>query len=202
MPRIALGLEYEGTDIAGWQAQANARSVQAELARAVSNVADHAVTVHAAGRTDAGVHALGQVVHFDSGALRSPEQWLLGINSGLPEDIAVRWVHAVAGDFDARRSAQWRRYVYLIQHGPVRAALARRYAWWVRRRVSRGRLSVADTDALPVSRRRGRTGRFRSAGIHRQRLPLPYGPQLRGHTRADRSAAPAGRLGGRGARGA
>jgi tRNA pseudouridine38-40 synthase len=135
MPRIALGVEYDGTDFAGWQTQANARTVQAALELAVSQVADHPVAVSAAGRTDAGVHALGQVVHFDSDAPRSDEQWLLGINSGLPADASVRWVRQVEPGFDARRSALWRRYAYLIQHGATRSALARRYAWWVRTRL-------------------------------------------------------------------
>ncbi len=135
MPRIALGLEYDGTDFAGWQSQANARSVQAALEGAVARVADHPVTIHAAGRTDAGVHALGQVVHFDSSAARTADQWLLGINSELPADASVRWARAVAEDFDARRSALARRYAYLIQHGSVRSPIARRYAWWVRARL-------------------------------------------------------------------
>ena len=90
MPKIALGLEYDGTDYAGWQAQANARSVQSALEHAAAAVADHPVTLHGAGRTDAGVHAHGQVAHFSSAAQRTPDQWLLGINSALPDDIAVR----------------------------------------------------------------------------------------------------------------
>lgn len=143
MPRIALGLEYDGTDFAGWQAQANARSVQSELEQAVSSVADHQVTVSAAGRTDAGVHALGQVVHFDSSAVRSDDQWLLGVNSALPEDASVRWAQQVPDEFDARRSALWRRYVYLIQQGPARLSLVRRYAWWVRTRLDHERMHAA-----------------------------------------------------------
>ena len=132
MPRIALGVEYDGTEFAGWQSQANARSVQSTLETAVSAVADAPVTLHAAGRTDAGVHAAGQVAHFDCDAVRGADQWLLGINSNLPDDVAVRSVVEVGADFDARRSAVWRRYVYLIQLGRSRSALARRYAWWVR----------------------------------------------------------------------
>jgi tRNA pseudouridine38-40 synthase len=135
MPRIALGIEYDGTDFAGWQSQANARSVQAELERSVSRVADEAVVVNAAGRTDAGVHAAGQVAHFDTRAGRSTDQWLFGINSSLPEDVSIRWVREVAPDFDARRSASSRRYVYLIHQGKARSALLRRYAWWLRGRL-------------------------------------------------------------------
>lgn len=135
MSRIALGLEYDGTDFAGWQAQANARTVQQELERAVSAVADHTVVVNAAGRTDAGVHALGQIVHFDSAAPRLPDQWVLGINSALPEDVAVRWAQPVADAFDARRSALSRRYVYRIHQGNTPSPVLRRYSWWVRNRL-------------------------------------------------------------------
>ncbi len=143
MSRIALGLEYDGTDFAGFQAQTNARSVQSALEFAISRVADHPVGVGAAGRTDAGVHALGQVVHFDSHAPRTDDQWLLGINSGLPADASVRWVRQVAPSFDARRSALWRRYVYVIQQGATRSALARRHTWWVRARLDHAAMHQA-----------------------------------------------------------
>jgi tRNA pseudouridine38-40 synthase len=132
MPRIALGLEYDGTDFIGWQSQPSGRSVQDTLAGAVSFVADETVTVHGSGRTDTGVHALQQVAHFDASALRTPRQWLLGINSQLPPDVAVRWVHAVAHDFDARRSALRRRYRYTILQQVARPALLRTRAWWLR----------------------------------------------------------------------
>jgi tRNA pseudouridine38-40 synthase len=148
MPRIALGLEYDGTEFAGWQAQANARSVQTELERVVSRVAAHDVTVNAAGRTDAGVHALGQVAHFDSAAARTAEQWRQGINSGLPADASVRWVAQVCDEFDARRSAQSRRYVYLIQQGPAPSSLARRFAWWLRGPLDHVAMHTAAQDWL------------------------------------------------------
>jgi tRNA pseudouridine38-40 synthase len=132
LPRIALGLEYDGTDFVGWQSQPAGRSVEDALAAAVSFVADETVTVHGSGRTDAGVHALQQVAHFDARALRTPRQWLLGINSSLPPDVAVRWVHAVPDDFDARRSALHRRYRYTILEQAARPALLRARAWWLR----------------------------------------------------------------------
>ena len=130
--RIALGLEYDGTDFVGWQSQRDSRSVQEQLARAISAVADHPVLVSGSGRTDAGVHAAQQIAHFDTQAQRESRQWLLGINSNLPDDIAVQWVSAVESDFDARRSALWRRYRYLIQQSHVRSALSRRQTWWLR----------------------------------------------------------------------
>lgn len=130
--RYALAVEYDGTDFVGWQTQLDGRSVQSALAAAVSRVASEPVQVHAAGRTDAGVHALGQVAHFDSSAVRSAREWQLGINSNLPEDVAVRWIVPVAPDFDARRCAVSRRYRYCIVPGTQRPVLRRRHAWWVR----------------------------------------------------------------------
>jgi tRNA pseudouridine38-40 synthase len=132
MPRIALGLEYDGTEFVGWQAQQSGRSIEVTLASAVGSVAGETVTVHGAGRTDAGVHALQQVAHFDTSAERSARQWLLGINSNLPPDVAVRWVNEVPDDFDARRSALRRRYRYLILQQPQRPALLRQRVWWLR----------------------------------------------------------------------
>jgi len=130
--RIALGLEYDGSDFVGWQQQRNGRSVQAALATAVTEVANESVTVHGAGRTDAGVHAAGQVVHFDTSAQRASRQWVLGVNTSLPEDIVVRWAREVDADFDARRSAVWRWYQYRVLQRVTRSALERRRSWWVR----------------------------------------------------------------------
>jgi tRNA pseudouridine38-40 synthase len=132
MPRIALGLEYDGTDFVGWQIQRAGRSVEAALAAAVEAVAAEPTPVHGAGRTDAGVHAAQQVAHFDTRAERSERQWLLGINSNLPPDVAVRWVREVPATFDARRSAVRRRYRYAVLQQPTRPALARSRVWWIR----------------------------------------------------------------------
>jgi tRNA pseudouridine38-40 synthase len=132
MPRIALGLEYDGTDFIGWQIQRTGRSVEGTLAGAVSFVAGAPVTVQGSGRTDAGVHALAQVAHFDTSVVRTPRQWLLGINSNLPPDVAIRWVREVPADFSARRSAVSRRYRYTILQQPARPAVLRRSAWWLR----------------------------------------------------------------------
>jgi tRNA pseudouridine38-40 synthase len=131
MPRIALGLEYDGTDFVGWQKQPTGRSIEATLAEAVGAVAGERLNVHGAGRTDAGVHALQQVAHFDTVAARTARQWLLGINSNLPPDVAVRWAREVPPDFDARRTALARRYRYSILERPGRPALARRRVWWL-----------------------------------------------------------------------
>ncbi|MDE2149879.1 MAG: tRNA pseudouridine(38-40) synthase TruA [Gammaproteobacteria bacterium] len=123
MARWAAGVEYDGGVYAGWQAQPDRVSVQATVEQALSSVAAHPVAVQAAGRTDAGVHALGQVIHFDSGAPRAPHAWLLGANSRLPQDISLRWVRPVPEDFHARYSALARRYRYLIHNQRARSAL-------------------------------------------------------------------------------
>ena len=143
--RIALGLEYDGTDFVGWQAQRDERSVQHALSEAISAVADHPVTVAGSGRTDAGVHALQQVAHFDTESRRQERQWLLGINSNLPADIAVQWVRIVDPSFDARRSAHWRRYRYLVMQRSVRSALMHRRVWWLRENLDCGAMSAAAT---------------------------------------------------------
>jgi len=143
MARIALGIEYDGTDFVGWQRQRHGRSVQAAVEAAVSGVADAPVTIHGSGRTDTGVHAAHQVAHFDSPAQRSSRQWLLGVNASLPPDISVRWVHEVDECFDARRSALWRRYRYRVLQQPVRSALRRRSAWWVREPLDPAAMTAA-----------------------------------------------------------
>ncbi len=141
--RIALGLEYDGTEFVGWQSQRDNRSVQDCLNLAITAVADHPITVHGSGRTDAGVHASQQIAHFDTEAHRDSRQWLLGINSNLPADIAIQWVKEVDGEFDARRSALWRRYRYLITQRGVRSALSRRRSWWLRDPLDCGAMTAA-----------------------------------------------------------
>ena len=123
--RFAAGIEYAGTAYAGWQRQTSSPSVQAEVERALTCVADQPVAVVCAGRTDTGVHALSQVVHFDTDAVRSLRGWLLGANTNLPQDIALRWIVPVAADFNARYSAQARTYRYLILNEATRAPLLR-----------------------------------------------------------------------------
>ncbi len=129
--RFALGLEYDGTNYSGWQIQNHASSIQQRLNEAVSTVANEPVACTAAGRTDAGVHATGQAVHFDAHAERQPYAWVLGINSNLPDDINVLWVKEVPSDFHARYSATGRTYRYVILNRKVRSALLRHRAWWV-----------------------------------------------------------------------
>ena len=130
--RVALGIEYDGTDFFGWQRLAHGPSVQAEVEGALAFVADHPVEVTCAGRTDAGVHARCQVVHFDTHAVREPRAWVLGTTTRLPRAVAVLWAHAVPDDFHARFSARARRYRYAILNRPIRPALDARFLAWER----------------------------------------------------------------------
>ena len=129
--RIALGIEYQGTGYHGWQIQSTCITIQSCLETALSRVADTPIRVHAAGRTDAGVHACGQVVHFDTEVERSDRAWLWGTNHYLPADIQVRWVAQVDDDFHARFSAQARTYRYLIDNHSIASALWRAHSVWV-----------------------------------------------------------------------
>ena len=130
MQRWALGLEYDGTPFVGWQWQRNGHSIQAEVEAALSHVAGHPVGTHCAGRTDRGVHALGQVIHFDTQAVRNTRNWLLGLNTRLPDSIAVIWACPVSDRFHARFEAQARRYRYIIANQSLRPALdAQRVSW-------------------------------------------------------------------------
>ncbi len=129
--RIALGVEYDGTDFHGWQTQPEVRTIQRCLETAVGRVADHPVTLQCAGRTDAGVHAHEQVVHFDTTADRSERSWVLGCNVNLPPDVAVRWARPVEARFHARFSALARHYRYQILVRRARSPLQRHRALWV-----------------------------------------------------------------------
>ncbi|RUO30493.1 tRNA pseudouridine(38-40) synthase TruA [Aliidiomarina sanyensis] len=121
--RIALGVEYDGSRYYGWQRQDAVPSVQEALEKALSKVANESISVVCAGRTDAGVHATGQVVHFDTTQLRAMQAWTMGANSNLPKDIAVRWASGVSDDFNARFSATARRYRYVIYNRTLRPGI-------------------------------------------------------------------------------
>lgn len=128
--RIALGIEYDGSSFAGWQCQDGTKTVQGCVEAALSKVANHSIRVVAAGRTDAGVHASGQVVHFDTTVMRSDRSWIFGTNTNMPQQISVLWAQQVPDDFHARFSAIRRRYRYLIFCRAVRPTfLAQRVTW-------------------------------------------------------------------------
>lgn len=127
-----MGVEYDGSEFAGWQRQSHSPSVQTEVERSLARVANHEVTVICAGRTDTGVHARGQVVHFDTESVRSERQWMLGINSHLPDSVRAVWIKQVDDDFHARFGAFSRSYQYRIMNRWVRPAIGGKYYGWCR----------------------------------------------------------------------
>lgn len=141
--RIALGVEYDGTDYCGWQRLKADVSVQGALETALSRVAAHPVEVSCSGRTDAGVHGRCQVVHFDTEAVRDMRGWVLGASSNLPASIAVLWAQPVLASFHARYAARSRRYRYHLLNRPVRAALDARYVTWERLPLDAARMHEA-----------------------------------------------------------
>src|SRR5258706_11908062 len=128
--RIALGIEYDGSRFLGWQTQPGGGTVQDALEAALSGIADAPVGTTCAGRTDRGVHARAQVVHFDSEAERPESAWVRGVNTHLPDSIAVLWSREVGGEFHARYSARSRTYVYRLLNRPVRPALDAQSIGW------------------------------------------------------------------------
>jgi tRNA pseudouridine38-40 synthase len=128
--RVALGIAYRGSAYSGWQSQPGGRTVQDHVDAAISAFADAPLKSICAGRTDAGVHALNQVVHFDTGIERSLDAWVRGTNRYLPGDIAVQWCRFVPASFHSRATAIGRRYDYLLLESPVRPALESGLAGW------------------------------------------------------------------------
>lgn len=143
--RIALGIEYDGSAYHGWQSQEDVLTLQSVIEHALSRVANETITITCAGRTDAGVHALGQVAHFDTEAERSEYSWVFGANSNLPPDISVRWARALDASFHARFSATARRYRYIIYNYPIRPALHRLSMTWHPRLLDEKKMAIAAT---------------------------------------------------------
>jgi tRNA pseudouridine38-40 synthase len=141
--RVAALVEYDGTDFAGWQSQAHAASVQSAVELALGFVAGHPVIAVCAGRTDAGVHAIGQVIHFDTPAVRTPRAWVLGANTKLPASIALQWAGPVPDGFHARHAAIRRVYRYVILNRSARSALRRTRSAWIHRAL--------DVDAMRIA---------------------------------------------------
>lgn len=129
--KIALGLEYDGSGFCGWQSQPGGCGVQDALEQALRGIAGESLRVHAAGRTDTGVHALSQVVHFETAVQRPESAWVRGCNTLLPAGVSILWARRVADDFHARFSAQGRHYRYVLLNRPVRPGLfASRVGWF------------------------------------------------------------------------
>ena len=141
--RYAIGLEYDGSEFLGWQIQRQEPTVQGCVERALTRVADHEVRVTGSGRTDTGVHAVGQVAHFDSQADRTTRQWLLGANSNLPSGVSVLWIRPVDSSFHARFSAFARTYRYLVLNRWIRPALEARRMSWCREPLDAAKMHAA-----------------------------------------------------------
>ena len=142
--RIAVGVEYDGTRFRGWQTQQEGvRTVQREVEKALSFVADHSVQAHCAGRTDAGVHAREQVIHFETHVDRPLKAWVMGGNVQLPDDVNLLWAESVPDHFHARFSARFRSYRYRILNRPMRSALLNGRATWIYRPLDAARMHEA-----------------------------------------------------------
>ncbi len=142
--RLAMGIEYDGSAFHGWQLQkSGVRTVQQMLEAALTKVAAHPVRTHCAGRTDTGVHGEGQVIHFDTPAVRARRGWLLGTNVNLPGDVNVNWVREVPESFHARFSATSRSYRYVILNRPTRSAIWRNRAVWIHHPLDADRMQAA-----------------------------------------------------------
>lgn len=129
--RLALGISYNGQAYQGWQSQLSGQTVQDRLEAALSKFSAQKISTLCAGRTDAGVHALMQVVHFDTPLTRTTSSWVRGANALLPPDIAVQWAHQVPRDFHCRASALSRRYTYVLLESPVRPSIDNGRVGWV-----------------------------------------------------------------------
>jgi tRNA pseudouridine38-40 synthase len=141
--RIALGISYNGQAYDGWQSQPSGRTVQDHLEAALARFATVPVSTVCAGRTDAGVHGLMQVVHFDTEVRREDFSWVRGTNTFLPPDIAVEWARPVAEDFHARNSARARRYAYVLLESPVRPSVEAGRVGWVFRPLAAEAMQAA-----------------------------------------------------------
>lgn len=133
--RIALQVEYDGSQYYGWQSQPGLRTIQDCVERAISKVADEEITISCAGRTDTGVHATKQIIHFDTQKERTIRSWIHGTNSFLPKDVCVRWGKEMPDSFHARFSAVSRGYRYVIFNAPIRPALMRSNLTWQYRQL-------------------------------------------------------------------
>lgn len=147
--RYALGVEYDGSGFCGWQSQLSGGSVQDAVEAALAKVADTSlIRVHCAGRTDSGVHAFEQVIHFDTDVARPDAAWVRGVNAHLPDAVAVRWAVAVPDDFHARFSAQRRRYRYALLNRPSRPGLLNARVGWYHRPLEVEQMAAAAKQLL------------------------------------------------------
>lgn len=135
MMKFAACIEYDGSQFYGWQRLSHAPTVQEAVEHALTKVAAEPIAVTCAGRTDTGVHGIGQIIHFETAAIRPERGWLFGTNVNLPDGVSMRWIQPVADDFHARFSAYARRYRYIILNREARPALLQKRVYWQHNRL-------------------------------------------------------------------
>lgn len=141
--KYAACIEYNGSAYCGWQRLSHAASVQEAVEKALSYIANRDIDVVCAGRTDSGVHGVGQIIHFETPVIRSNKAWRMGANTQLPDDISIRWVDSVADDFHARFSALSRHYRYVILNRPSRSAILKELVCWYRYSLDANKMHLA-----------------------------------------------------------
>ena len=141
--KYAACIEYDGTNYCGWQRLEHLPSVQGEVEKALSSVANHQIELTCAGRTDSGVHGIGQIVHFESDAVRNEKSWRMGCNTNLPDNIVLRWIQPIDDSFHARFSAESRRYRYIILNNKIRPAIIHKKVCWYRDELDETRMQDA-----------------------------------------------------------
>lgn len=146
--KIAMRVEYNGVGYSGWQSNPGVTTVQERVEMAISKVANHPVKVICAGRTDTGVHGVGQIIHFETESQRTITSWIMGCNTYLPKDISISWANSVSEDFHARFSAEKRRYRYVIFNRKVRPALLQDRVTWEYRPLDEKRMFEASRHLL------------------------------------------------------
>lgn len=146
--KYAACIEYDGTAYCGWQRLKHSPSVQEEVEKALSQVANHSVSLTCSGRTDSGVHGIGQIVHFESEATRDEKSWRMGCNTNLPDDVVLRWIQPIEDTFHARFSALSRRYRYIILNDKIRPALLHKKVCWFRDDLDEGLMQDAASRLL------------------------------------------------------
>ena len=146
--KYAACIEYIGTAYFGWQRLSHGPSVQGEVEKALSSLANHKIELTCSGRTDSGVHGIGQIVHFESDAARDEKAWIMGTNTNLPDDIALRWIQVVDDEFHARFTARSRRYRYIILNQKTRPALLDKKVCWFRYQLDESAMQDAATRLL------------------------------------------------------
>ncbi len=136
MAKYSAGIQYDGTSYCGWQRQSSVTTVQQVVETAISKIANEPITIFCSGRTDTGVHAIEQIIHFESKAIRDDYAWRMGCNSSMPKDVRLMWCHTTADDFHARFSATARKYQYVIHNARTQSALIRDRVCWISQKLN------------------------------------------------------------------